>query len=53
MFFVTIILVVLAIVMYTWGVRAHSQDQKNVALCLILAAMGTGVIEYLASGLLY
>ncbi len=53
MFFVTIILVVLAIVMYVWGVRTHSHDRKNLGVVLFLGALGTGAIEYLASGLLY
>ncbi len=53
MFFVTIILVVLSLTMYIWGVRSHSDDKKNLGVILFIGALGTGAIEYMAAGLLY
>lgn len=48
MFFVTVILLILSIVFYIWGVRSHSKETKYLGVCFFLAAIGTGVIEFFA-----
>ncbi|MBI1907847.1 hypothetical protein HYS28_00295 [Candidatus Uhrbacteria bacterium] len=48
MFFVTIILIVLTIVFYIWSKRAHNHELLYLAICFLLAAIGTGIVEFFA-----
>ena len=52
MFFVTPVLLVMSVIFYIWGVKDHAKEPKYLGLCFLLAAVGTGVIEYIVlSGL--
>lgn len=48
MFFVTIILLILAVVFVIWGRRSGSRETMYLGICFFLAALGTGVIEFFA-----
>lgn len=48
MFFVTVILLLLAVVFAVWGRRAHSRETMYLGLCFLAAAIGTGIIEFFA-----
>lgn len=53
MFFVTPVLLIMSVIFYMWGVKEHAKEPKYLALCFLLAALGTGVIEYIALTGLY
>ncbi len=48
MFFVTIILLILAVVFAVWGFRSGSKETLYLGGCFLLAALGTGVVEFFA-----
>lgn len=48
MFFVTIFLVILAVVFMIWGSRSESHETFYLGVCFLLAAVGTGIIEFFA-----
>lgn len=48
MFFVTVILLILAAVFFVWGYRTRSRETMYLAVCFLFAALGTGVIEFFA-----